>query len=204
MFGLLKKLASVSGGDAVVADAVAEGRRLCALEGSLEAVSSVVRARDSAPHGKKAWDQIAPALESRPGLEVVAVATADDPPVDLPPADIAMVFGGDGAILRQRMTPARLGVSALQHVIGAGEEDEADLEFGISTQPLDALQQGFRAEAPGAAVDGNRHGPLEPVGRGQKSQRQVVDRLVAQILQRPQSRAVAGSGEAGDEDEGQA
>ena len=60
----------------------------------------IVLARDSAPHVKKAWDQIAPAVRSRPGLEIVAVATADDPPVDLPPADIAMVFGGDGAILR--------------------------------------------------------------------------------------------------------
>lgn len=33
--------------DAVVADAVAEGRKFCAAEGSLEAVSSVVRSRDS-------------------------------------------------------------------------------------------------------------------------------------------------------------
>jgi len=60
----------------------------------------IVLARDSAPHVKKAWEQIAPALETRPGLELVAVATTDDPPCDLPPADIAMVFGGDGAILR--------------------------------------------------------------------------------------------------------
>ncbi len=60
----------------------------------------IVLARDSAPHVKKAWEQLAPALAGRPGLEVVAVTTQDDPPTDLPPADLAMVFGGDGAILR--------------------------------------------------------------------------------------------------------
>ena len=41
------KLTSAATNDAVVADAVSEGRKLCTAEGSLAAVSSVVRARDS-------------------------------------------------------------------------------------------------------------------------------------------------------------
>jgi ArsR family transcriptional regulator len=41
------KLTHAATTDAVVADALSEGRKLCAAEGSLEAVSSVVRARDS-------------------------------------------------------------------------------------------------------------------------------------------------------------
>jgi NAD+ kinase len=60
----------------------------------------LVLARDAAPHVKLAWETLAPALRQREGIEIVAVATEDDPPSDLPPVDIAMVIGGDGAILR--------------------------------------------------------------------------------------------------------
>lgn len=60
----------------------------------------IVLARNSAPHVRNAWEQMSPALADRPNLQIVAVATEDDPPPDLPEADLAMVIGGDGAILR--------------------------------------------------------------------------------------------------------
>ena len=109
---------------------------------------------------------------------------------------------GDRPVLGQRMAPAGFGIAALQDLIGTGQIDQLHPECRIGFEPLDALQQRFGAEASCAAVDGDGHGPVEALRRGKKGQRQVIDRLVAQILQRPQSGAVARTRQAGDEDEG--
>ena len=102
------------------------------------------------------------------------------------------------------MAPARLGEAALQHLVGAGEEDQADAQPRLRLQALDALQQGLGAEAPGAAVDADGHGPVEArSGRGEQGQRQIVDRLVAQILQRPERGAMAGARQPGHQDDGE-
>ena len=86
---------------------------------------------------------------------------------------------GDGPVEGQRMASARLGEAALQHLVGAGEEDQADALPRLRLQALDTLQQGRGTEAPGAAVDAERHGAVEVRWGVEQSQRQIVHRLIA-------------------------
>ena len=110
---------------------------------------------------------------------------------------------GDRPVEGQRVAPARLGVAALQHLVGAGEEDQADAMSRFRLQALDALQQRRGAEAAGAAVDAERHGPVEARRGVEQGQRQIVHRLIAQILQRAQRRAMAGARQARHQDDGE-
>jgi NAD+ kinase len=57
-------------------------------------------ARDPAPRVQAAREELEQILASCPGIEVAAVAVSDDPAPDQQDVDLAIVLGGDGAILR--------------------------------------------------------------------------------------------------------
>lgn len=60
----------------------------------------IVLARDQSPHVQEAWRELSDYLDTREGAEVVAAATCDDLEMDGLEADLVIVLGGDGAILR--------------------------------------------------------------------------------------------------------
>lgn len=61
----------------------------------------LVLARDTSPRAREAWDELRSVIRRRRKIELVGVANADDPAVPLPSeAELAVVIGGDGAILR--------------------------------------------------------------------------------------------------------
>lgn len=61
----------------------------------------LVMARDQSRWVQDAWKRLQAFLEHQPGLHVVAAATTKDPRPDLlDEVDLAVVLGGDGAILR--------------------------------------------------------------------------------------------------------
>jgi len=66
---------------------------------SLPPLKLLIISRDHAPHVQDAWEEIRPLLEAEDGLEIVGVEHGE---VDLETseADIAIVLGGDGSILR--------------------------------------------------------------------------------------------------------
>ena len=60
-----------------------------------------VIARDDAPHVQEAWNAVRTALKRRKGVEILGVASAADAELQRPDdAELAIVIGGDGAILR--------------------------------------------------------------------------------------------------------
>lgn len=60
-----------------------------------------VIARDDSPRVREAWDEVRSVLKRRKRLEVLAVCTTGDVTAERPAeADLAVVIGGDGAILR--------------------------------------------------------------------------------------------------------
>jgi len=59
----------------------------------------LVLARDTSKRVRNALQELEPFLRGRGGVELVGVLTTDDD-CDVPPADLAIVLGGDGAILR--------------------------------------------------------------------------------------------------------
>ncbi|TWU14597.1 putative inorganic polyphosphate/ATP-NAD kinase [Symmachiella macrocystis] len=59
----------------------------------------IIIARDQAPHVQAAWDALRPVLEAQVGIEIVGVEYGETDFKDCP-ADIAVVLGGDGSILR--------------------------------------------------------------------------------------------------------
>lgn len=61
----------------------------------------LVLARDSSPRVQDAWNELRGILQRRRKIELVGVARADETDFELPPeAELAVVIGGDGAILR--------------------------------------------------------------------------------------------------------
>lgn len=60
----------------------------------------IVLARDQTPHVQNAWRQIGAFLRSQPNTEIVAAAVTDDLELNGLDADLVIVLGGDGAILR--------------------------------------------------------------------------------------------------------
>lgn len=63
-------------------------------------VRLLVLARDDSPRVQDALRELEPFLRARDGVELVGVVTTDDGECDIPGADLALVLGGDGAILR--------------------------------------------------------------------------------------------------------
>ncbi len=66
---------------------------------SLPPLKLIVLASEQAPHVRAAWDSLRPVLESQSGIEVVGVEYGETDFQDSP-ADVALVLGGDGSILR--------------------------------------------------------------------------------------------------------
>jgi len=102
------------------------------------------------------------------------------------------------------MTAARLGKARDQGLVARLEEDEARRD-AHRLQVAQLLRQGGDGAA-GAHVDGHRHAIVALVAqlahqRRQQGGRQVVDAVVTGVLQRAQRDALAGTGEAADEDE---
>jgi NAD+ kinase len=60
----------------------------------------VVLARDQSPRVQNAWADLGGFLRSQTGVQIVAVALTDDLQLDGLEADLVIVLGGDGAILR--------------------------------------------------------------------------------------------------------
>lgn len=67
----------------------------------VEPLRTLILARDESPRVRQAWEMVRDCLDGRSGLEIVAAATtAEADPVDPTAADLAIVIGGDGSILR--------------------------------------------------------------------------------------------------------
>ena len=60
----------------------------------------VVFARVDIPHVSQAWNDLEPVLKQQSGLEILAIDHGDGLDFGQLPADLAVVLGGDGAILR--------------------------------------------------------------------------------------------------------
>lgn len=60
----------------------------------------LVLARDESPRVQSALRELEPFLRARGSVELVGVMTTDDGDMEIPRADLAIVLGGDGAILR--------------------------------------------------------------------------------------------------------
>lgn len=60
----------------------------------------IVLARDQSPRVQNAWSDLASFLSQQPQTEVVAAAVTEDLQLDGLDADLVVVLGGDGAILR--------------------------------------------------------------------------------------------------------
>lgn len=67
---------------------------------STDRLRLIVLARDQSEHVQRAWRELSAFLERQEAVEVVAAAVTED--IDLAPldADLVVVLGGDGAILR--------------------------------------------------------------------------------------------------------
>jgi NAD+ kinase len=60
----------------------------------------VVLTRDHAPHVKAAWDQLRPVLALQTGVQIVTVEYGEELDFSQLEADLVVVMGGDGTILR--------------------------------------------------------------------------------------------------------
>ncbi len=62
----------------------------------------LILARDPSPRVQTAWEELCPFLEQRDRIDIVGVATSETPlePAGQRQAELAVVLGGDGAILR--------------------------------------------------------------------------------------------------------
>jgi NAD+ kinase len=64
------------------------------------ALKLIVLARDQGPRVQDAWAELSAFLDNAEGVEVVAAAVTEDLADPPPEADLVVVLGGDGAILR--------------------------------------------------------------------------------------------------------
>ncbi|MBW3540181.1 MAG: NAD(+)/NADH kinase [Planctomycetes bacterium] len=60
----------------------------------------IVLARDQSPHVQNAWQELSGFIAGQPGVEIIAAEITDDLRLDGLAADLVVVLGGDGAILR--------------------------------------------------------------------------------------------------------
>ncbi len=114
--------------------------------------------------------------------------------------------GGDAAVGRERMAPARLLVAVDQRLLGGLEEQHVVIQPERVEIVDDGLQ---RLEVDAAAHVGDDGGALDLGAlvheqldqRADHLRRQVVDAEVAGVLEHVHRRRLAGAGEAGDDDE---
>ena len=69
-------------------------------EKSSNPVRTIVLARSESERVQQAWRELEPALRLRRGLELMGFALSDEADLDHKDAQLAIVLGGDGAILR--------------------------------------------------------------------------------------------------------
>jgi NAD+ kinase len=63
-------------------------------------VRVLVVARGQSTRVQAAWREIEPMLRARPEIDLISVSTTDDTELEVDGAELAIVLGGDGAILR--------------------------------------------------------------------------------------------------------
>ena len=106
------------------------------------------------------------------------------------------------------MAPPGLGVAPPQHLVVAIEEDQPDVEVLLGAQPVEPLDQPFGAEITGPRVDSNGDRPRQAVAdaagqAAEQGQGQVVDRLIAEVLQQVEGGGMTGARQAGDQQHAQ-
>jgi hypothetical protein len=106
------------------------------------------------------------------------------------------------------MPPPRLRIAPLQFGAGAVEEQHADVEAMRVAQRADAFDDPRRVEIARACADADRqrlavvrrpHGERRIEQPVEQHQRQIVDHLPAEVLERLEHRRLARAGQAGDE-----
>src|SRR6185312_465623 len=104
-----------------------------------------------------------------------------------------------------RMAPPRLLEAADQHLVVAIEKNQSRLRFHAGLGGARQLQQRIGGKAARAAIDAERHRPAgidAPRQHAEHRERQVVDRLIAEILEKFQRDGAAGARHAGDQHHG--
>ncbi len=102
---------------------------------------------------------------------------------------------GDPPVGRQRVRPPGLGEAALQYFVVAVEKQQGGP--GAGAEAVELVQERPGREAAAADVDAQRDRPALPGHGAQEVERQVVDRLVAQVLEDLERGRAAGPGEPG-------
>src|SRR6185437_4537913 len=108
---------------------------------------------------------------------------------------------GQRPLPRQRMTAARLGVAALEPLVVAIEEDDVEIELALGGEAVECLNESRNREVARAHIDADGERQMGRGWRhqiGQKRQRQIVDRLIAHILECLERRGASRAGHAGD------
>ncbi len=122
--------------------------------------------------------------------EVGALAQRRDQPA------LAQDAVGDRAVRLERMAAAGLGEAALQDLVVAVEEQQAEVRAPLG----ELLAQSLRIEGAGPAVDADREVALDPVAGadqvGEQGRGQIVDRLEAEVLEDLQRGGAACAGHA--------
>ena len=117
-----------------------------------------------------------------------------------------IALGGDPVDDRpavgERMAAAGLGVAAAQDAVLAVEEDHGQAQAGATQITLQVLDEGRGGEAPGADIDPQGERAAAALDqRPEQVEGQVVDRLVAEILEDRERRRAAGPGHARDQNQ---
>ncbi|WP_166819817.1 NAD(+)/NADH kinase [Thalassoroseus pseudoceratinae] len=77
----------------------------------------IVLARDQSPRVQQAWGELSDFLKSQPGTDLVAAEVTEDLQLDSLQADLVVVLGGDGAILRacRQLGEKQLPILGINH-----------------------------------------------------------------------------------------
>ncbi len=112
---------------------------------------------------------------------------------------------GDRTVEGERMAPARFVEATAQDLVLAVQEQELRLGRRPAAPGADPLEQIGRVEGARAAVDADGEVVIQPVARphqaAEQRDRQIVDGLEAEILQRLERRGPASAGHPGHEDD---
>ncbi len=175
----------------------------------------VGRARNALPVGERHHDHRhrRRAREAERGAQLAAqiafgqVGGVDHPVRAVAQLREALALHGDAvghrAVERERVAPARLRIPAQQRLVGAIEEQDEEIEVVAGAQRVDRGEERRRAEIARADVDadGQRAVARRAGLHQRRNQRrgQVVDGLVAHVLERVERGRAAGAGQPGDQ-----